>query len=288
VAPTASLVAGPAEGSEPITVIDADAKAQFASPRTIWRYRELIYFLARRDVSIRYKQSVIGVAWAVLQPILLASVFSVFLGLLAKVPSDYGVPYPVFAVAGLVLWIFFSLALSRAADSAVASGPLISKVWFPRIIIPVAAVLPPAMDFVIALVVVVGSMLIYGVTPSPLIVLVPLIVPLTLAIALGFGTWLAALNVKYRDVGVAVPFLIQVGLFVTPIIYPYSLVPSSVRGLYALNPMVGVLELYRWMLFPTAPFPGWLAVVPVVMAIAALAIGGWYFQRAERDFVDVI
>jgi lipopolysaccharide transport system permease protein len=278
----------PAPVEQAITVIDAEAKAQHARISTIWHYRELIYFLARRDVSIRYKQSAIGVAWAVLQPVLLALVFSVFLGLLAKVPSDYGVPYPVFAVAGLVLWLYFSLALARSADSAVASANLISKIWFPRIILPVAAVLPPTLDFVIAAVVVLASMAIYGVAPSPFVVLLPLIVPLVLATALGFGIWFAALNVKYRDVGVAIPFLIQVGLFVTPIIYPYSLVPASVRGLYALNPMVGVLELYRWMLFPNAPFPGWLAAVPIVIAAIALATGSWYFQRTERDFVDVI
>jgi lipopolysaccharide transport system permease protein len=278
----------PAPVEQAITVIDAEAKAQHARVSTIWRYRELIYFLARRDVSIRYKQSAIGIAWAVLQPVLLAVVFSVFLGLLAKVPSDYSVPYPVFAVGGLVLWLYFSLCLSRSADSAVASANLISKVWFPRIILPVAAVLPPTLDFVIAAVVVLISMAIYGVAPSPFIFLLPLIVPLVLATALGFGIWLAALNVRYRDVGVAIPFLIQVGLFVTPIIYPYSLVPASVHGLYAINPMVGILELYRWMLFPDAPFPGWLAVVPVVIAAITLTTGSWYFQRTERDFVDVI
>jgi lipopolysaccharide transport system permease protein len=273
---------------EPITVIDADARAELVRPRTIWRYRELVYFLARRDVSVRYKQSVIGVAWAVLQPVLLAVVFSVFLGLLAKVPSDFNVPYPVFAVAGLVLWIFFANAMSRASESAVLSSNLISKVWFPRIVIPVAAALPPTMDYAIALVVVLLSMLVYGVTPSVGILLLPLTVPLVLATALGFGVWLAALNVRYRDIGVAVPFVLQVGLFVTPIIYPYSLVPANVHGLYALNPMVGVLELYRWMLFPDAPFPGWLLAVPLVVAPIALLTGSRYFARAEREFADVI
>jgi lipopolysaccharide transport system permease protein len=279
---------GAPSAEEHLTIIDADAHAALVRPATVWRFRELVYFLARRDVAIRYKQSAIGVAWAILQPVLLAIVFSVFLGLLAKVPSDYGVPYPVFAVAGLVLWLFFSLSVSRSAESAVSSGNLISKVWFPRIVIPVAAVLPPTMDFVIAFFVVVITMLIYGVTPAPTILLMPLIIPLVLATALGFGIWLAALNVRYRDVGVAVPFLIQVGLFVTPIIYPYSLVPANVHALYALNPMVGVLELYRWMLFANAPFPGWLILVPVVMAAIALVTGSRYFQRTERTFADVI
>lgn len=269
-------------------MIDADARAELVRPQTIWRYRELVYFLAHRDVSIRYKQSAIGIAWAVLQPVLLAVVFSVFLGLLAKVPSDYGVPYPVFAVAGLVVWMFFSLGLSRAADSAVAISNLISKVWFPRIVIPVAAVLPPTLDFLIALVVVIGAMLIYGVALTPTMLLVPLIVPLVLVTALGFGVWLAALNVRYRDISVAVPFVIQLGLFITPVIYPFSLVPANLQPLYALNPIVGILELYRWMLFAEAPFPGWLIAVPLVMGPIALMAGSRYFARAERDFADVI
>ncbi len=285
--PTAASEAQPDDRSA-VTVIDAGEPPRTKLLETIWRYREVIYFLARRDVAIRYKQSVIGVAWAVLQPILLAIVFSVFLGLLAKVPSDHGVPYPVFAVAGLVMWLFFSLGLNRASDSAVASSNLISKVWFPRIIIPIAAVLPPTMDFFIALVVVVAAMFVYGVVPAATVVLVPLLVPLVIAVALGFGIWLAALNVKYRDVGVAVPFLIQVGLFVTPIIYPYSLVPQNLQALYSLNPMVGILELYRWMLFPEAPWPGWLALVPIAMAAITLYTGTRYFQKAERSFADVI
>jgi lipopolysaccharide transport system permease protein len=273
---------------EQVTVIDAGARAELVRPQTFWRYRELIYFLARRDVSIRYKESVIGIAWAVLQPVLLAIVFSVFLGLLADVPSDHGVPYPVFALAGLVVWMFFAQALARASDSAVVSAPLISKVWFPRIVIPVAAALPPTLDFVCAAVVVIISMLIYGVSPSPALFLLPLIVPLVLATALGFGIWLAALNVRYRDVNVAVPFLIQVGLFVTPIIYPFALVPDAAKPFYALNPMVGVLELYRWMLFADAPFPDLIALVPLVVVPVAVVVGTLYFARAEGDFADVI
>jgi lipopolysaccharide transport system permease protein len=277
-----------ARSEEQITVIDSSARAELVRPQTLWRYRELIYFLARRDVSIRYKQSAIGIAWAVLQPVLLAIVFSVFLGLLAKVPSDYGVPYPVYALAGLVLWMFFAQALARAADSAVVSGSLISKVWFPRIVIPVAAALPSTLDFVFAALVVIASMLIYGVTPGAGVLLLPLIVPLVLATALGFGIWLAALNVRYRDVSVAVPFVIQTGLFITPIIYPFSLVPDAAQPFYALNPMVGVLELYRWMLFADAPFPGWIVLVPLVIVPIALVAGSRYFGRAERDFADVI
>jgi lipopolysaccharide transport system permease protein len=184
--------------------------------------------------------------------------------------------------------MFFSGGLQRASDSAVSSSNLISKVWFPRMVIPVAAVLPPTLDFVVAFVVVLASLLVYGVTPSPGVLIVPLIVPLVLATALGFGVWLAALNVRYRDVGVVVPFLIQVGMFVTPVIYPFSLVPERLQPLYSLNPMVGILETYRWMLYPDAPFPGWIALVPLVVAPIALVTGSRYFARAERSFADVI
>jgi lipopolysaccharide transport system permease protein len=170
----------------------------------------------------------------------------------------------------------------------VVSGPLISKVWFPRIVIPVAAALPPTLDFIIAGVVVIVSMLIYGVSPSPALFLLPLIVPLVLLTVLGFGVWLAALNVRYRDVNVAVPFLLQVGLFVTPIIYPFALVPEAAKPFYALNPMVGVLELYRWMLFAEAPFPGLVVLLPLVVVPVAVVAGSLYFARAEGDFADVI
>lgn len=282
------MTAAASRSHEQITVIDANARAELVRPHTLWRYRELIYFLARRDVSIRYKESVIGVAWAVLQPVLLAVVFSVFLGRLAKVPSDDGVPYPVFALAGLVLWGFFSMALGRAANSAVLSVDLISKVWFPRIVIPVAATLPAALDFVIALVVVIIAMVIYGVPLSLGLLLLPLTVPLVLITALAFGIWLAALNVRYRDVNVAVPFLLQVGLFVTPIIYPFALVPHAAQPIYALNPVVGVLELYRWTLFADAPFPGLIVLWPLIIIPIALLLGSLYFARTEGDFADVI
>jgi homopolymeric O-antigen transport system permease protein len=275
-------------GHATVTVIDAGTAPAIGTYSTVWRYREMIYFLARRDVAVRYKQSLIGIAWVVLQPLILAVVFSVFLGVLAKVPSDYGVPYPVYAVAGLVMWLFFGLALGRASDSTVGSAGLISKVWFPRIIIPVAAVIPPALDFLIALIVVLAAMLVYGVTPAPQFVLVPLLAPLVMALALGFGLFLAPLNVRYRDIGVAIPFVIQIGLFVTPIIYPFSLVPTDLQPFYALNPMVGVLELYRWLLFPSAAFPGWIALIPVMMATILVLTGTRYFQRVERGFADVI
>ena len=256
--------------------------------RELWDYRDLAFFLVKRDVSIRYRQTLIGTVWAILQPLLLAVVFSVFLGHYAKVPSGADVPYPVFALTGMAMWLYFCQAMQFASDSTGRSRELIAKVWFPRMIIPVAAVVPPAIDFVPAFVV---ALIVSSPTAScrrsrscscrcSLL--------LTLIVALGAGLWLSALNVRYRDIRLVVPFLILVGLFVTPIVYPFDVVPESVQPIYALNPMVGVLEAYRWMLFPGADWPGWLIAIPLVPAIVLLVSGAWYFTRAERDFADVI
>ncbi len=256
--------------------------------RELWEYRDLVYFLVRRDIAVRYKQSAVGALWALLQPILLGIVFSVFLGSLAKVPSQEGIPYPVFALSGMVMWLYFANSISLASSSTVANAELISKVYFPRIIIPFAAALQPVLDFGLGMIVVLAAMLIYGVTPAPQIVLVPLLVPIALAVALGLGLWLSALHVRYRDVQVIVPFAIQVGLFVTPIIYPFDLVPANLQPIYALNPMVGVLELYRWMLFADASWPGAIVAIPLVAGAVLLFTGARFFQRAERSFADVI
>ena len=236
------------------TVIEPAQTAKVPSPRELWQHRDLIYFLVRRDIAVRYKQSAIGVAWAILQPLLLGIVFSVFLGALADIPSKSGVPYPVFALTGMVLWLYFANAMSAASASTVASAALISKVYFPRIIIPIAAVLQPTVDFGIALVVAFAAMAVYGVEPGVQILLLPLLIPLALGVALGLGLWFSALNVKYRDFGVLVPNVVMVGLFITPIMYPFSLVPEELQPFYALNPMVGVLEAFRWsVLGPSGP-----------------------------------
>ncbi|HWV87568.1 MAG TPA: ABC transporter permease [Capillimicrobium sp.] len=256
--------------------------------RELWEYRDLAFFLVKRDVSIRYRQTLIGTVWAILQPLLLAVVFSVFLGHYARVPSGAGVPYPVFALAGMVMWLYFSQAMQFASDSTVASRELIGKVWFPRMIIPIAAVLPPAIDFLPAFAIAMVVQLAYGVVPPVQILLVPVLAVLTLAVALGIGLWLSALNVRYRDIRLAVPFLILVGLFVTPIVYPFDVVPEAAQPFYALNPMVGVLETYRWMIFPDADWPGALLAIPLATAAVLLVTGAWYFTRAERDFADVI
>lgn len=256
--------------------------------RELWEFRDLAYFLVRRDVMIRYRQTLIGTVWAILQPLLLAGVFTLFLGYLAKVPSGGNVPYPVFAVTGMSMWLYFSQAMLLASDSTVSSRELISKVWFPRLVIPIAAVIPPALDFIPAFLVAIVVMLAYGITPDVQILLVPFLAVLTLMTALGLGLWLSALNVRYRDVRIVVPFLVQVGLFVTPIVYPFTLVPEAAKPFYALNPMVGVLETFRWMLFPDADFPGLLLLIPIATSVLLLISGLIYFTRAERTFADVI
>jgi len=272
----------------PTKVIEPATRVGLPSPRELWHYRDLFIQLARRDISVRYKQSAVGVLWAILQPLLLGVVFSVFLGNLADVPSGNGVEYPIFALSGMVMWLFFSSSMSLASTSTVAGAELISKVYFPRIIIPLAAVVQPAFDFIFALAIVFVAMAIYGVEVGPQILLLPLLMPTALAVALGLGLWLSALHVKYRDVQIVVPFIVMVGLFITPIIYPFDLVPDDLQPLYALNPMVGVLELYRWMLFASSSWPGSIVLIPLVAGAVLLVGGAIFFQRAERSFADVI
>jgi lipopolysaccharide transport system permease protein len=277
-----------ASSSAPLRVIEPASRFSRPRLRELWEYRDLLYLLARREVSVRYKQSVIGIVWAVVQPLLLAVVFSVFFGHLAKIPSERGVPYPAFALSGMVLWLFFASAMAAATASTLANRELISKVYFPRVIIPVAAVAQPLVDFAVGFGVVLATLVVYGITPPIQILLIPFAVGLALTTALGIGLWLSAINVRYRDVHLAVPFLIMVGLFVSPITYPFHLVPAGLRPVYAINPLVGVLETYRWMLFPTAPWPGTLVLIPIAMSILLVVTGAIYFQRTEHTFADVI
>ncbi len=269
-------------------VIEPGGGDRFPSLREIWRQRDLVYYLARREVSGRYKQSAIGVFWAVLQPVLLAVVFSVFLGARANVPSVPGVPYPVFAVSGMVFWLFFAGALQLSSGSTVANEALISKVYFPRIIIPLTYLFPALVDFAVAFLVVIGAMLIYGVGFHIQILLMPVILLITVGVVFGAALWLSALNVKYRDVHQFVPFLILVGLFISPIIYPLDIVPQGLQPVYGLNPVTGLLEGYRWALFGTSDWPAVVVIIPAVASVLLLVTGAAYFQRAERTFADVI
>jgi lipopolysaccharide transport system permease protein len=255
--------------------------------RELWDYRELLVFLVWRDIKVRYKQTLLGAGWAVIQPFLTMVVFSIVFGRLAGIPSD-GVPYPIFVYTALVPWTYFANALSQASHSLTAHERMLTKVYFPRLILPLAAVLAGLLDLAIAFVVLLGMMLYYGIVPTAAILTLPLFVLLATLTALAAGLWLAAWNVQFRDVRYVTAFLIQFWLFATPVAYPSSLAPEPWRALYGLNPMAGVVEGFRWALLGQAQTPGALLAVSVV-AVAGLLLGGlYYFRRLERTFADVV
>jgi lipopolysaccharide transport system permease protein len=253
----------------------------------LWEYRELLYFLVWRDVKVRYKQTVLGAAWAILQPVLTMVVFSLFFGKLGKIPSD-GLPYPIFSFAALVPWTFFASGLGQGANSLVGSQNLIKKVYFPRLVIPISSVLAGGVDFAIAFLVLLAMMLAYGILPTAAALWLPLLLLLALVTALGVSLWLSALNVQFRDIRYTVPFLTQLWLFATPIAYPSSLLPEPWRTVYALNPMVGVVEGFRWALLGTDTAPGPMVLASSLAALALLASGAYYFRRMEKSFADVV
>ncbi|MEJ7811906.1 MAG: ABC transporter permease [Gemmatimonadaceae bacterium] len=255
--------------------------------RELWEYRELIYFLIWRDIKVRYKQTALGATWAVIQPFLTMVVFSLFFGRLARIPSD-GVPYPIFSFTALVPWTFFAYGLAQSSNSVVSSQSLITKVYFPRLAIPIATVLSGVVDFGIAFAVLVVMMLAYGVVPTANALVIPLLLLLALVTSLGVGLWLSALNVQYRDVRYLLPFLTQFWLFATPIAYPSSLLSEPWRTVYALNPMVGVVEGFRWALLGTETAPGPMVAVSALAAVALLVGGAFYFRRMEKTFADVM
>jgi lipopolysaccharide transport system permease protein len=253
----------------------------------IWEFRELVFFLVWREVKVRYKQTALGVAWAILQPIFTMVVFSVFFGRLGRIPSD-GLPYPVFAFTALVPWQLFAFALSESSNSVVANQRLVTKVYFPRLIMPIAAVSVGLVDCCLSLVVLFGLMFAYGVAPSSALWTLPLWTALAMMAALSVGVWLAALNVQYRDIRYVLPFLTQLWLFATPVAYPSSMVPAAWRSLYALNPMVGVVDGFRWALLGGTPAPTATVATSCLAMIAILTGGLFYFRRTERTFADVI
>jgi lipopolysaccharide transport system permease protein len=271
----------------PVTVIEPSKGWVSLRLGALWRFRELLYFLIWRDVKVRYKQTLLGAAWAILQPLLTMIVFSIFFGKLARMPSD-GVPYPLFAYVALVPWTFFANGLTLSSNSLVSNQTLLRKVYFPRLVIPVSAVASGLLDFAIAFVVLLGLAARYGVTPTANMLWLPVLVLLALVTALGVGLWFAALNVLYRDIQYVVPFLVQVWLYATPIVYPSSLVPERWRTLYALNPMVGVVEGFRWTLLGTGTAPGPMILVSAAAAVATLIGGLFFFRRMEKSFSDVV
>jgi lipopolysaccharide transport system permease protein len=251
----------------------------------LWQYRELLYFLVWRDVKVRYKQTALGAAWAIIQPVFTMVVFSVFFGRLAGMPSD-GVPYPIFAYTALVPWTFFANALTQASNSIAGSSNLITKVYFPRLVVPLASVLSGIIDFVLAFGVLVLLMAWYGIGVSMKLLWLPALVGLAVITALAVSLWLSALNVEYRDVRYTVPFVTQFWLFATPVAYPSSLLSEPWRTIYGLNPMSGVVEGFRWALLQTGSAPGPMAAVSGLASILLLIGGAYYFRRLERTFAD--
>lgn len=255
--------------------------------KELWQFRELLYFLSWRDIKVRYKQTALGASWAIIQPFMTMIVFSVFFGKLAKMPSD-GIPYPIFAFAALVPWTFFSNGLTQSGNSLVQSAGMLKKVYFPRLIVPASSVLSGIVDFVFAFAVLLGMMLWYGIAPTANVVWLPLMLMLAFGTAFGVGLWLSAMNVQFRDVRYTIPFITQFWLFATPIAYPSSLLSEPWRTVYGINPMVGVVEGFRWALLGTDTAPGPVIVVSVVTMLTILIAGLFYFRRMENTFADVV
>jgi lipopolysaccharide transport system permease protein len=255
--------------------------------RALWDYRELLYFLTWRDIKVRYRQTAFGVAWAIIQPLLLMAAFSIFFGVLAKVPSD-GLPYPLFYLSALLPWQLFAYALAQSSNSLIANDKLITKVYFPRLVIPLSAVLSGLVDFFVAFILFLVLMLHYGIAPTIALVTIPFFMLLAVASALAVGLWLSAINVQYRDVRYAIPFVVQFWFFVSPVAYPSSLVPGFWRLLYALNPMAGVIDGFRWALLDNAKMPGWELAMSIAVILLMFTGGLYYFRRVEKTFADVM
>jgi lipopolysaccharide transport system permease protein len=271
----------------PLFVIEPSKSWVALNLRDLWAYRELLYFLTWRDVKVRYKQTLLGVAWAILQPLLTMLIFTLLFGRLAGIKSD-GIPYPIFAYAGLLIWTFFANAVTNSGNSLVGSANLITKIYFPRIIIPGAAVGAGLVDLGIAFLIQIGLMLYYHVTITRAIVMVPLLVLLATLLALGVGMWLSALNVKYRDIRYAIPFLIQLWMFASPIIYPESMLQGKMRYILRLNPLTGIVENFRVALFGHSNFHWQSLGISAAITLFILIYSAYSFRRMERSFADIV
>lgn len=271
---------------KPLTVIEPRKGWVPVDFRDIWHYRDLLRILTLRDIKVRYKQTLLGAAWAVIQPLLQMIVFTLFFGRLAGMPSD-GVPYPIFAYVGLVPWTFFSNAVTNSGNSLIGNSNLVTKVYFPRLIIPIASVASGLLDFAIAFALLALMMIYYRVSPSINMLILPLLIFMTSVLAIGIGAWMSALNVKYRDIRYALPFIVQLGLFATPIIYPVSIVPEGWRWLIALNPLSGQIEAYRAAIFGRT-FDWSALAVSVVITTLMFVFAAYNFRKMERSFADVI
>lgn len=270
----------------PTTIIRPLRGWRAVNLRELWAYRELLYFLTWRDIKIRYKQTILGFAWAILQPFLMMVVFSLFFGNLLKVPSE-GIPYPLFNYAAMLPWTLFAQGITRSSESLVGNIGMVQKIYFPRLIMPLSGILAPVVDFAIAFVILIGMMFYFGYYPTIRILWVIPFLILVLLTSLGAGLWLSTINVRYRDVRYTVPFIIQLWLFVSPVVYSSSLLPQRFQAVYGLNPMAGVIEGFRWALLGTEP-PGSLIAISVTIVIVILISGVFYFRRSEKSFADVI
>ena len=274
-------------GQKPLIIIKPRKGWQVIDFKELLEYRDLFYFLVNRDIKVRYKQTVLGGLWAIIQPFFMMVVFSLFFGKLAKIPSD-GIPYPIFNYAAMVPWVYFATAITNSGNSLVGNVNLISKVYFPRLIIPITPVLAGLLDFSIAFVVLIGMMFWYGVYPTVMILILPVLVLLMMLSATGVGMFLSALNAKYRDVRYTIPFIVQFWMFASPIVYPSSMIPEQYRIWYGLNPMAGVIEGFRSILLGTIPFPTEMIILSAIVSSVLFLTGMFYFRQTERFFADII
>ncbi|HOD72746.1 MAG TPA: ABC transporter permease [Deltaproteobacteria bacterium] len=273
--------------NQPFIHIKPKKGIQLIDFRELIHYRDLFAFLVIRDIKVKYKQTVLGGLWAIIQPFFLMVVFTLFFGKLAKIPSD-GIPYPIFNYTAMIAWTYFAGAINTSSNSIVGSGSLISKVYFPRVIIPLTSVLAGLLDFSLAFIVLLGMMLYYHIYPTIMVLFLPGLVVLMMLTASGVGMLLAALNAKYRDIRYTIPFLVQFWMFATPIVYPASMVPERYRMIYALNPMTGVVEGFRSVLLGRTSFPGEMVLLSAVISLGLFVLGLTYFKQVERYFADVI
>lgn len=270
----------------PVTVIRPPKRWVPINLRELWEYRQLLYFLTWRDLKVRYRQTVVGFAWAVIQPLFMMVVFSLFFGTLAKVPSE-GIPYPLFNFAALLPWTFFASSVTQSSNILIKDANLLRKIYFPRLLMPLAATLSPLVDFAIAFIILLGMMFYFGYMPGIRMLALPIFIGLGFIFALGSGLWLSALSAKYRDIPQIVPFLIQLGLFVSPVVYSSNLLPQRFQAVYGLNPMAGVIEGSRWALLVTER-PGNLFFASVGIALLVFISGVFYFRSREKAFADVV
>jgi lipopolysaccharide transport system permease protein len=271
----------------PVTVIRPKTGLFDLGLDEVWQHRELLYFLVWRDLKVRYSQAALGTAWAIIQPLLAAAIFTVIFGVFAKLPSD-GIPFPVFVFAGILPWTYFSEAVRRSSFGLVGDSELVKKVYFPRLLIPLANIVSPLLDFFVSLIVLFALMAWYGIWPGANLLFVPVLLVMTAALTLALGLWIGPVNVKYRDVMHTLPFLLQIWMYATPIVYPLSMVPERFRTLYSLNPTVGLIEGFRWALLGKGQVDVVALGMSAVMIVLLLVTGVLWFKRAERTFADVI